>query len=58
MFAVDVVLRIRPEAYDATFDALSIDISEILVRLNQWQGKVDQETAARNTEITRLGGTE
>jgi ribonuclease P protein component len=32
----DVVLRIRPEAYDATFDALKADIIRALVQLTGW----------------------
>jgi ribonuclease P protein component len=33
---VDVVLRVRPEAYGATFDALATDIARALERLTHW----------------------
>jgi ribonuclease P protein component len=34
--AVDVVLRIRPEAYSATFEALTADVDRALVQLTRW----------------------
>ena len=32
----DVILRVRPEAYDATFDALAADIMQALAQLVRW----------------------
>jgi ribonuclease P protein component len=32
----DVVVRIRPEAYDAAFDQLTADIDRTLVQLSRW----------------------
>ncbi len=32
----DVVLRVRPETYDATFEGLTSDIVRALVQLTQW----------------------
>ena len=32
----DVVLRIRPEAYGATYENLAADIAETLVQLRRW----------------------
>ena len=32
----DVVLRIRPDAYDATFEALASDVSRTLEQLGRW----------------------
>jgi len=32
----DVVVRIRPEAYDAAFDQLSADIDRTLAQLSRW----------------------
>lgn len=32
----DVVVRIRPEAYAATFEALAADIARALVQLTRW----------------------
>jgi ribonuclease P protein component len=33
---VDVVLRTRPEAYSATFEALTADVNRALVQLTRW----------------------
>jgi ribonuclease P protein component len=35
--AADVVLRIRPDAYDASFEALAADIERALVQLTRWR---------------------
>ena len=43
--AADVVLRIRPEAYDATYDALAIDIGRALTQLRRWGGAPDDQSA-------------
>ena len=32
----DIVLRVRPEAYDASFEALTADIARALVQLALW----------------------
>jgi ribonuclease P protein component len=34
--AVDIVLRIRPEAYSATFEALTTEVDRTLVQLTRW----------------------
>jgi ribonuclease P protein component len=34
--AADVVLRIRPGAYGATFDALTTDVTRALAHLTRW----------------------
>lgn len=34
----DVVLRIRPEAYDASFDSLAKEVQSTLEQLHQWFG--------------------
>jgi ribonuclease P protein component len=34
--SVDVVLRIRPDAYSATFEALTADVDRALVQLTRW----------------------
>jgi ribonuclease P protein component len=36
----DVVLRIRPHAYGATFAMLSIDVHRSLSELQRWQGRI------------------
>jgi ribonuclease P protein component len=35
--AADVVLRIRPDAYSATFDALGLDVAQVLTQLTRWR---------------------
>jgi ribonuclease P protein component len=35
-FSADVVLRIRPEAYGATFDELAADIARAFLQLTRW----------------------
>ncbi len=47
--AADVVLRVRPEAYGATFDALVLDIGRALDQLRRWAGPPD---TARSTPVT------
>ena len=44
--AADVVLRIRPDAYDATFDALAMDIGRALTQLRRWGGSHDDRSAS------------
>jgi len=39
----DIVLRVRPDAYDATFDALAEDIVRALTQLTRWRSVVDAE---------------
>ena len=34
--AADVVIRIRPEAYSASFDALTVDVNRALDQLVRW----------------------
>lgn len=36
----DVVVRTRPEAYDASFDALATDVAHTLDRLTAWSSHV------------------
>jgi hypothetical protein len=35
--SADIVLRVRPEAYDATFDALAADIRLVSTQLTRWR---------------------
>ena len=41
--AADVVLRIRPDAYDATFDALTADVERALSQLQRWRPTVVEQ---------------
>jgi ribonuclease P protein component len=38
--AADVVLRIRPGAYLATFEALALDIAHALAQLTRWRATI------------------
>ena len=33
---VDVVLRIRPEAYEANYESLALDIAQTVAQLRRW----------------------
>lgn len=46
--SVDIVLRIRPEAYDASFTALAVDITRALTQLTRWHEM--RETAESKSE--------
>jgi ribonuclease P protein component len=39
--AADVVLRVRPDAYDATFAALEEDVIRALAHLTRWRSTLD-----------------
>ncbi len=43
--AADVVLRIRPEAYRASFDALTADVERALGQLLRWRPTVAEPAA-------------
>ena len=34
--ATNIILRIRPEAYGASFDSLTVDVRRALVQLRRW----------------------
>lgn len=48
---VDIVLKIYPEAYDATYNALQVDITRVLIELYRWYGK----TSNTDTGKSKLG---
>ena len=35
--SADIVLRVRPEAYEATFDALAAEIQQVSTQLARWR---------------------
>jgi ribonuclease P protein component len=39
--SADVVLRVRPEAYGATFDELGADIARALAHLTRWHATLE-----------------
>ena len=46
--SADIVLRIRPEAYEASFTALAVDITRALTQLTRWHEM--RETAESKSE--------
>ena len=40
--SADVVLRIRPEAYGATFDELAADVARAFAQLTRWSATAPQ----------------
>ena len=46
---VDIVMRIRPDAYEATFGALSTDVGQILEQLERWR-VVTQEISSSSQQ--------
>ena len=51
----DVVVRVRPEAYTATFEALTADIIRGLVQLADWYSSPASATAPLPTRMPRDG---
>lgn len=47
--AADVVLRIRPEAYGASFEALATDIERALGQLQRWRPTVAEPSTDTST---------
>jgi ribonuclease P protein component len=50
--AADVVIRVRPEAYQASFDALTADIARALVQLARWQEEQGRPEGQRHPATT------
>ena len=48
--AADVVVRVRPEAYEASFDALVLDIGRALDQLRRWAGASDTTPSTLATQ--------
>ncbi|MDB4885632.1 MAG: Ribonuclease [Gemmatimonadetes bacterium] len=44
--AADVVLRIRPDTYDASFEALTADVDRALAQLVRWRATVIEPAPA------------
>jgi ribonuclease P protein component len=45
----DVVLRIRPEAYDASFDSLAKEVQSTIEQLRRWFGGGDASTTLNDS---------
>ncbi|PYP79728.1 MAG: ribonuclease P protein component [Gemmatimonadetes bacterium] len=55
--AADVVIRIRPEAYRATFSALATDVERILSQLIAWRAAEPEPQPLRNAHDQAPGDT-
>jgi ribonuclease P protein component len=56
--SVDIVLRIRQEAYGASFDGLSKDILRTLEQLKQWRVISDGTISIKQIGTNEPDGTE
>ena len=45
----DIVLRIRPEAYNASFDLLASDVAHVLTQLKHWHETIEDQASRPNT---------
>jgi ribonuclease P protein component len=45
----DIVIRVRPEAYLASFEALTRDVTRVLAQLVRWQDATDAPQPTRDT---------
>jgi ribonuclease P protein component len=57
MIRVDVVMRIRPDAYEATFSALAKDIARVLEQLEQWGVPSQESSVSSEPRIETPGKT-
>ena len=48
-FAVDVVIRIRLEAYRALFPELAVDFNRAVIQLIRWHGALIEEPGLRRS---------
>ena len=56
----DVVVRVKPDAYGATFDALAAEVDTILVQLRRWWGTREallSAPASPTADVTNPGPT-
>ncbi len=54
---IDLVIRARPEAYGADFDALSTDIARAATQLMRWEQDRVASLAASSARETKGGDT-
>jgi len=54
---VDIVMRIRPDAYDATFAALSKDIAQVVEQLERWRVPMREDVRIDEPRIDGLHET-
>jgi ribonuclease P protein component len=56
--AVSIVLRIRPEAYSASFGALSKDVLQMVEQLRQWCVVIGKTVPIKQIGTNKPDGTE
>ena len=49
----DIVLRIRPEAYGASFDLLASDVAHAVTQLKQWHETIENHASRSNNKMAR-----
>ena len=54
---VDIVVRIRPEAYEASFEDLAVDVRRLVVQLHRWLEPAEVVVADRAVELPQAGDT-
>ena len=52
--AADVVLRVRPEAYGATFDELALDVERAFAQLTRWSAAAPPAPSAATPASPQL----
>jgi len=55
--SVDVVMKIRPDAYDATFAALAKDVEQVSEQLERWRVLTQESSPNDEPSMDRLHET-
>ena len=56
--SADIVLRIRPEAYGASFNELAADISRAVVQLTRWDRSLEHIEPEREVPSSQMDDTQ
>jgi ribonuclease P protein component len=51
--SMDLVMRIRPDAYEATFSALAKDVGQVLEQLERWRVAALEDSSSNNAIVDR-----
>jgi ribonuclease P protein component len=51
--SMDVVMRIRPDAYEATFAALTKDIGQVLEQLERWCVVIQESPVLEELKVNK-----
>jgi hypothetical protein len=54
---VDIILRIRPEAYGASFDSLAADVTRVLMQLKRWHETNEDMVSKSGTTVHQISDT-